>query len=81
MLKTNKTSLLPHCQINICCSESFPTIEKQLRNSSTIDNMRDVACEFTNCLSNPLSFIYNYQRILTKAYPLFLALKIIYYDF
>lgn len=43
--------------------------------------MRDVACEFTNCLSNPLSFIYNYQRILTKEYPLFLALKIIYYDF
>lgn len=43
--------------------------------------MRDVACEFTNCLSNLLSFIYNYQRILTKEYPLFLALKIIYYDF
>lgn len=71
MIKTNRTLLPPPAQPP--CS---PTVKSmftvlglfpRLRNNSfSVDNMRDVACEFANCSPTRLIFIYICQRYLTK---------------
>lgn len=50
----------------------FPLLRN---NSFSIDNMRDVACEFTNCSPTYLISIYICQRYLTKECPLFSVFK------